>query len=219
MKNLYRFSAVMALALLFCATSLASDRAFFKVIGFSSDGKYFAYETYGKKDGSGSVYSSIKVIKVSNSECIKSYETEDFKNLNLDSVRTVNIKNARTEFAKYKLNENAKGTLDYRKEGNIYQPSETVRLDKKGNRLELVLTNTTKECAPQITKKTLTLSLKNGRKGKSIYTVAENDKLCVISARIERVIKYKKSRICILEYLTPGFEGMDVRQLAIGFSL
>jgi predicted secreted protein len=40
----------------------AGDRADFELVGFSQDGRYFAFEEYGVQDGSGFAYSSFYVI-------------------------------------------------------------------------------------------------------------------------------------------------------------
>jgi hypothetical protein len=46
------------------APALAGDRALFDAIGYSSDGRYFAFEEYGVQDGSGFAYSNIYVLDV-----------------------------------------------------------------------------------------------------------------------------------------------------------
>lgn len=50
-----------ALALL-AAPAIAGDRALFDPIGFSADGRYFAFEEFGIQDGSGFPYSNIYVV-------------------------------------------------------------------------------------------------------------------------------------------------------------
>ncbi|WP_158541586.1 DUF2259 domain-containing protein [Pelagibacterium lacus] len=55
-------SAVLALGL--CATggAVAAERAQFDAIGYSEDGRYFAFEQFGIQDGSGFPYSEIAII-------------------------------------------------------------------------------------------------------------------------------------------------------------
>ena len=57
-------SALLAasLLLLSAAPALAGDAANFDPIGFSEDGRYFAYEEYGIQDGSGFPYDTIYVV-------------------------------------------------------------------------------------------------------------------------------------------------------------
>jgi predicted secreted protein len=47
---------------LIAAPALAGDRALIDVLGYSADGRYFAFEEYGVQDGSGFPYSSLFVI-------------------------------------------------------------------------------------------------------------------------------------------------------------
>ena len=56
--------ATMLLGLLagFAAPALGGDRALIDYIGYSADGRYFAFEEYGVQDGSGFPYSTIYVI-------------------------------------------------------------------------------------------------------------------------------------------------------------
>ncbi|MGV3652330.1 MAG: DUF2259 domain-containing protein [Devosia sp.] len=44
--------------------ALAGDRALFDPIGYSADGRYFAFEEFGIQDGSGFAYSNIYVIDI-----------------------------------------------------------------------------------------------------------------------------------------------------------
>jgi len=62
MKHL--FSLVFALALLALGTGTATAAVAddIRIIGFSKDGRYFAYETFGTYDGSGAPYASIVII-------------------------------------------------------------------------------------------------------------------------------------------------------------
>ncbi len=57
-------SALLAasLLLLSAAPAMAGDAANFDPIGFSEDGRYFAYEEYGIQDGSGFPYDTIYVV-------------------------------------------------------------------------------------------------------------------------------------------------------------
>jgi predicted secreted protein len=57
-----RLAASLVALLLLAVPALAGDRALIDFIGYSEDGKYFAFEEYGVQDGSGFVYSSIYVI-------------------------------------------------------------------------------------------------------------------------------------------------------------
>jgi predicted secreted protein len=52
------------------APAMAGDRALIDVIGFSEDGRFFAFEEFGVQDGSGFPYSNIYVIDVINDDWV-----------------------------------------------------------------------------------------------------------------------------------------------------
>jgi len=49
----------------------AGDGAAIHVLGFSADGRYFAFEQYGEQDGSGSFYSTVTAVEVAGDRLIK----------------------------------------------------------------------------------------------------------------------------------------------------
>ncbi len=51
--------------------ALAGDGAALNVLGFSPDGRYFAFEQYGEQDGAGSLYSTIAAIEVTGDRLVK----------------------------------------------------------------------------------------------------------------------------------------------------
>ena len=53
---------VFVTALMLAAPALAGDRALVEYIGYSSDGRYFAFEEFGVQDGSGFPFSTIYVV-------------------------------------------------------------------------------------------------------------------------------------------------------------
>ena len=55
-------TALLAASLAFAAPASAGDRAQFNPIGFSEDGRYFAFEEFGIQDGSGFPYSNTFII-------------------------------------------------------------------------------------------------------------------------------------------------------------
>ena len=61
---LARLGASLALCLLMLVPAVAGDRALINFLGYSEDGKYFAFEEFGVHDGSGGVYSSITIVDV-----------------------------------------------------------------------------------------------------------------------------------------------------------
>jgi predicted secreted protein len=62
-----RIGTTMLLSLALAATAsgaLAGDGSAINVLGFSADGRYFAFEQYGEQDGSGTIYSTITAIEI-----------------------------------------------------------------------------------------------------------------------------------------------------------
>ena len=57
-----RLAASLGLAVLLASPALAGDAAAIDPIGFSGDGRYFAYEEYGIQDGSGFPYDSVFLV-------------------------------------------------------------------------------------------------------------------------------------------------------------
>jgi predicted secreted protein len=57
-------AASLAFLIKFSTPAFAGDRALLDVIGFSEDGRFFAFEEYGVQDGSGFPYSNIYVVDV-----------------------------------------------------------------------------------------------------------------------------------------------------------
>jgi len=55
-------TALLAASLAFASPALAGDRAQFNPIGFSEDGRYFAFEEFGIQDGSGFPFSNTYII-------------------------------------------------------------------------------------------------------------------------------------------------------------
>lgn len=62
MAVLVRLVASLLALMMVALPALAGDRALINFIGYSDDGKYFAFEEYGVQDGSGFAYSSVYVV-------------------------------------------------------------------------------------------------------------------------------------------------------------
>jgi predicted secreted protein len=64
---------VLLLAALPIRPAGAGDGAALNVLGFSPDGRYFAFEQYGEQDGPGTLYSTISAIEVAGDLLIKGF--------------------------------------------------------------------------------------------------------------------------------------------------
>jgi predicted secreted protein len=65
---------LLALALV-AKPAAAGDGAALNMIGFSADGRYFAFEQYGEQDGSGTLYSIITTLEVASDRLVKGSPT------------------------------------------------------------------------------------------------------------------------------------------------
>jgi predicted secreted protein len=61
-RDMVRLAASGALAALMAAPAVAGDRTLIDVIGYSEDGRFFAFEEFGIQDGSGFPFSTIYVV-------------------------------------------------------------------------------------------------------------------------------------------------------------
>lgn len=59
---LVRLAGSLAALLMLAMPAVAGDRAVIDFIGYSADGKYFAFEEFGVQDGSGFAYSDVYVV-------------------------------------------------------------------------------------------------------------------------------------------------------------
>lgn len=66
-----RLAALLLLSLLACGRALAADGAAFNPIGYSPDGRYFAFEQFGMQDGSGFAYWDVFVIDLKDNSWVK----------------------------------------------------------------------------------------------------------------------------------------------------
>lgn len=66
-----RFALVLALVFSFNSAALAGDRALLNAIGYSEDGRYFAFEEFGVQDGSGFAYSNIYLIDLAEDKWVE----------------------------------------------------------------------------------------------------------------------------------------------------
>jgi predicted secreted protein len=68
-----RFLQAVSIALLMMASGVAraGDGSALNIIGFSPDGRYFAFEQFGEQDGAGSLYASITAVEVAGDRVVK----------------------------------------------------------------------------------------------------------------------------------------------------
>jgi predicted secreted protein len=64
-------SMLSALAISVSTSAWSGDAAFLNIIGFSADGRYFAFEQYGIQDGSAFAYSDVMITDLEKDELVK----------------------------------------------------------------------------------------------------------------------------------------------------
>jgi len=70
--NRFGIAIMLVLALVAgAAEARAGDGSAIHVLGFSADGRYFAFEQYGEQDGSGTLHSSITAIETTGDRLVK----------------------------------------------------------------------------------------------------------------------------------------------------
>jgi predicted secreted protein len=69
-------TAILFAFALAAADARAGDGSAVNVLGFSADGRFFAFEQYGEQDGSGSLYSAITAIEIAGDRPVKGMPVE-----------------------------------------------------------------------------------------------------------------------------------------------
>ncbi|MDM8546507.1 DUF2259 domain-containing protein [Candidatus Venteria ishoeyi] len=226
------------------SSAQAGDAAQLEFIGFSKDGKYMAFEQYGIADGIGAPYSEIHLIDVAkNKYLVRPFKTgpsemhviEDPEQSDtaLEQVRTLSAKAAQTALKKYGLLEKSRLAGKHL----IHHPLYDTGVDplKVQFALQTPLAGLAfDEYALTLKQKTLKQDCYGFGKAK-IFTlrvapagteeqaqVLQEDRIlpksrdCPLSYKIADVYLYKeKSLVVFINMFYPGFEGQDMRYLAV----
>ena len=95
MRRFVFAGALILLAITVSGSAQAGDYAERRIIGFSEDGKHFAFEQFGRQDGSGFAYSEIQIIDITADAWVAGSPVRV-----LLRNETANIADARAESAK-----------------------------------------------------------------------------------------------------------------------
>lgn len=96
----------LLLLLMSATAAYAADGAQSRAIGFSPDGKYFAFEQYGIEDGSGFAYSDIFVIDIAANEWVKGSPVrvlDEREEANIDAARAKAMAGAKPVIDAFKV--------------------------------------------------------------------------------------------------------------------
>ncbi len=238
-KNYFLIFAFFALFIL-PSNIFAGDYATLNVIGFSSDGKYLAFEEYGTQDGSGFPYSNIYFVETAkNSFAAPPVKIRiDNESATEATARIKAKKNAAANLRKFKIVVGNAGEMvvarlitdldaPERKDGkNQFVKFTDYRTsDYFSDEYELALkTSETKIKACDYTDTPplkFDLTLKNTRNENDKEKILQSDKTlpesrnCPLSYAVQNVYVYKNHIAVFLQVYTTGFEGPDMRFLAV----
>jgi predicted secreted protein len=200
----------------------AGDIAHFDLIGFSSNGKYLAFRQAAIGDGTGFPYAGIDVIDVAKNTLIASSNMDtQTDNASTAAVRAAVLTKAAPLLKKYGIQVGNQGRFVAGALGGAQGAvmDNTLEFNAKGNayRLELSMRDggQESECnghAPQLLKVMLL--------GKVARVLQNDTKLpssrrCAADYRMHSVFVYGSSLVVFVSVSTDGFEGSNVRFMAV----
>jgi len=231
------------LALMIAASpALAGDASTFKPLGFSKNGKYYAFAQSGTADGSGFAYASVAVIDVATDKFVASRDVvidqgDEYVNPNValeQAIREVRLNRfgikpgtnlgadllvrLPTDHSPY---ERAIFSFDFWAEGGAstsFPRYEVLVSTQDGeDKTEGKFCTDLIGQAPQM----LTLYLNGVSPGDQRQMLLHRDttlpqsRNCVIGYQVQRVTAYGDSLVVGLSYSELGFEGPNVRQMVV----
>ena len=242
MKRAIRAYVVLILFLL-ASTAYAGDYATLNFIGFSNDGKYFAFEEFGTQDGSGFPYSTIYFVETAkNKFAVPPVKVRlDTEKASEAAARNRAALQAAPLIKKFAIVKGHRGQLvlshlitDLTDDKDAMDgDTETVRFAEvvssayRSGYHQLTLNKiktVTKNCETyELDNFLIDLSLKDVDADTS-RTLQKDSSLpdsryCPIGYRIQDVYLYKGNISVFLNVFQPGFEGPDMRYLAVSGKL
>lgn len=238
------FLSIAFLLFVCCANIFAGDYASLNVIGFSQDGKYLAFEEYGTQDGSGYPYASIFFIETAkNSYAAKPVLVRiDNETATEASARLKAKTSAAATLKKFKIVTGNIGDLvvarlitdlnSGRIEHDSSDKNQTIKFTDErmshyfADEFELNLKTSEvkiKPCVDYLDQPGLKfdLTLKNVRDENAKPRILQSDKTlpesrsCPFGYSVQNVYIYKNTIAVFLNVYTAGFEGPDMRFMAV----
>ena len=225
--------STLIITLLFTLPAHAGTFDKLNFIGFSNDGKYMAFETYGISDGSGHGYSKITMINVAKNTWVASpLKTGTEADMYTEAqARAANRAKADKQLAALGIVDGATGTHAFsRKITDLTGYTSPVRFARfvsstyQIGDFELNLTETPASSAQcnvytPPARKILELTLKN-RETNNTQILQKDTKLpssrfCPESYQIADVFIHEKRLVVFLNMFSPGFEGNSMSYLAV----
>ncbi len=200
----------------------AGDIAHFDLIGFSKNGAYLAFGQAAIGDGTGFPYAGIDVIDVAKNALVASSKVDtQTDNSSTAAVRAAVMTKAAPMFKKYGIQTGNQGRFVAGALGGAQGAvmDNTLEFNAKGNpyRLELSMRDGGAETdcdghAPQLLKITLT--------GKTSRVLQNDTKLpssrrCAADYRMHSVFVYNSSLVVFVSVSSDGFEGSNIKFMAV----
>ena len=234
-----KFLATFVMSLVFVLTSAvaawAADAADRAIVGFSSDGRYFAFEEFGIQDGSGFPYANIFVIDLDKDRWVDGSPVRVLKreeNGSLYEARRQALNEAAPLIDKYGTIQPAKLLASNAVGEEVPDPHSMVfkRYHNVSTLWTVRLTHVDLPVPPHCQSlpsvKGFALSVEvEGKEPKEVYRDAEmpESRGCPESYRLADVISFgeaeKGKAVVLIHKLTFGFEGRDARFLAVPVQL
>lgn len=238
-----RFASALCFLLMTATAATAADNGERAVLGFSPDGRHFAFEQYGVQDGSGFPYAEIFVVDLETNQWVKGSpfrERLEDEGAPVSAVRAKAAKAAAAMIGQLKIAEPGEALAAqlptqavadrHRLSFDLYYKSQT---DQKGDdytlALELVPFPAPASCYAEDGKQMgFRLTLKDNQTGaeKEVYKDAgiPSSRYCPRDYDISDVTAYRavsmpQRHVALIGVYTPGFEGVNRRFIAVPFGL
>ena len=236
MPSLTRILGATVVSALAAATASAGDFAAFTPLGFSEDGKVFAFEEYGQEDGSGFAYSNIFFIDTEKDAFLEGtpfrLRTET-DNASISAARALAVREALQMIQDYNLldhpgwlaafnpvteNNGDNGTIRYRAHPNLSPVSEMIL-----ETFPLAPNAACRDITPDARGFRLTYRSPEGAERE----VHEDERLpesrnCPLDYRLGGMMTYGGGgpdavHVALVIVLSQGFEGPNGRWIAVPF--
>ncbi|MGE0238829.1 MAG: DUF2259 domain-containing protein [Parvibaculaceae bacterium] len=239
-------NALSFLALLIAATTSAgaAENAERAVIGFSPDGRYFAFEQYGVQDGSGFPFSEIFVVDLPANQWVKGSpfrEKVEDDGAPVSAARAKSAKAAEALLAQLKTVEpgevlasqkptQASGDRRRLSFDPFYMSLTSQPANRYTLKLELVPFAAPESCYAEDGKQMgFRLTITDNDQDKSVEAYKDAaipaSRYCPRDYDVADVIAYRshasagERHVALIGVYTPGFEGIDRRLIAVPFAL
>ncbi|MEY3220558.1 MAG: hypothetical protein RIT27_1915 [Pseudomonadota bacterium] len=211
------------------STSWASDAAQLEIVGFSKNGKFFAYEQFGALEGSGENYADLTILEVDKNDfAIKPFQQTSMQK-SLDVIRELNKTKAKSKLKELALLKPETGNHLLNRpltdlSGSPYQVEFSLQPPLAGSSsdvylLKLETQETNQDCFGLGKAKIFTLTLQ-GKTDHQIQTLQKDTQLpssrgCPLDYRIADIYAYQDKIVVFLNMFFMGMEGQNMRYLSV----